>query len=73
MTTHTNCTANNCMLSSSKYTLCISMYIKANLHLGYYIHGTVELSLEDCAVDLAIVTRSVLLPYTEVNGRVVFN
>jgi len=43
------------------------MYIKARPHLGCYSVGTVELSLEDCAVDLAIVTRNVLLPYTEGN------
>jgi len=56
MTTHVISAANNCTLSSSKYTLRILMYIKASLHLGCYSVGTVELSLEDCAVDSAIIT-----------------
>jgi len=41
------------------------MHIKASLHLGCYSVGTVELSLEDFAVDSAIITGSVLLPHME--------
>ena len=40
-----------------------------HLHVGCYSIGTVSLSLEDCAVDSAIVTLTVLLLYTEGNGR----
>ena len=52
MTTHVI----NCMLSSSKYTLCISMYIETSLYLVCYSVRIVEFSLEDCAVDSAIIT-----------------
>jgi len=72
MTTRIICAANNCMLSSSKYTLHIFMYINASLHLGCYSVGTVEPSLENCAVDSAIITQSTLLPYTEGKGRLAF-
>ena len=69
MTTRTVCAANNCMLSSSKYTFRISMCIDVSQHLGCYSVGTAELSLEDCAVDSAIVILSIFLPYTEGNGK----
>ena len=45
------------------------MYIKVSLYLGCYSAGRVELSLEGCAVDLVIVTLTVLLPYMKGNSR----
>ena len=41
---------NNCMLSSSKYTLYILMYIKVSPHLDCYSVGAADISIKNYAV-----------------------
>jgi len=61
---------NNCVLSSSKYTLYILLYIKVSPHLDCYSVGAANISIEDYAVGSTVLILTVLFPYPDGNREI---